>query len=125
MNTNDYTMVSLATDLYLTLNNDMPEQDVRMNVTIIPQLCNLMELPKYAHKGVYLGVQYDISLMAVDTEPHENYDFDLKFYAEVKSKFGIPFVERHVALIKYKENVDIPHLNEIFELCRTAEFIVD
>lgn len=125
MNTNDYTMVSLATDLYLTINEDMPEQDVRTNVTIIPHLCNLMADPKIAQKGVYLGVEYGISLMLVDNQPHERFDFDLKFYEKVISKYGIPFVERHVALIKYKENVEIPHLDEIFDNCRMLDFIVD
>lgn len=125
MSTNDYTIVSLATDIYTYLNNGMPERNVAMNITAIPNLCNLMGIPKIAQKGVYLGVNKQLSLMMVDEHHHKLNDFDLKFYEVVKSKFGIPFVEKHVALIKYNEHVEIPHLDDIFSMCRLADFIVD
>ena len=125
MKHNEYTMVSLATDIYSHINNELPEHDVPLNINIIPDLCNLMADPKIARKGVYLGVEHDISLMMANEHPNSHLDFDFKFYEETIVKNGIPFVERHVKIIKHKRDIEIPYLNDILDMCRTANFIVD
>ena len=125
MKDNEYPMVSLATDIYSCINNELPEHDVPLNINIIPDLCNLMGDHKIAQNGVFLGVEHDISLMMVNEHPNEHLDFDFKFYEETIVKNGIPFVEQHVKLIKNKKDLEIPYLNDIFDMCRTADFIVD
>ena len=125
MEYNKYTMVSLATDIYSCINNELTEHDVPLNLNIIPDLCNLMGDHKIAKNGVFLGVEHDISLMIVNEHPNDHLDFDFKFYEETIVKNGIPFVERHIQIIKHKRDIEIPYLNDILDMCRTADFIVD
>ena len=102
MNTNKYTMVSLATDIYSCINTELPEHDVPLNLNIIPDLCNLMADPKIAQKGVYLGVEHDISLMMVNEHLNGHLDFDLKFYEETIVKTASPLLSVMSKLLNTK-----------------------
>jgi len=121
----DYTMVSLATDIYGAIDESMPEQHVAMNINVIPDLCNLMSDPKTARGGAYLGVKSEISLMMVDDKPHLDTDIDIRFYETVVTKGGIPFLERHVAVVKNDPHCDTTYLDEVLRLCGLADFIAD
>lgn len=123
--TNEYTLVDLATDIYMVINDNLSEADVRMNLSMIPDLCDMFADKKTALNGVYLGVKHDISLVVVDDKSHLDTDYDLKFYEEIVQKGGISFLERHVALIRYDKFIDIPYMEDIFECCENAGFIVD
>jgi len=122
---NDYTMVSLATDIYRTIDMFMPEQHVDMNINIIPDLCNLMFDMKTARVGAYLGVKREISLMMVDDKPHLDVDIDIKFYKTVVSRNNIPFLERHVTVMKHDPHCDAPYLDEVLSSCKLVGFIID
>lgn len=123
--TNEYTLVDLATDIFMTINENLPETDVRMNLSMIPALCDMFADKKTALNGVYLGVKHDISLMVVDDKPHLDTDYDLKFYEEVVIKGCIPFTERHVALIQYDKFINLIYMEDVFGYCETAGFVVD
>lgn len=121
----DYTMVSFATDIYRAIDMFMPERHVDMNINVIPDLCNLMFDMKTARVGAYLGVKREISLMMVDDKPHLDVDIDIKFYETVVSRNGIPFLERHVAVLKRDSHGDAPYLDEVLRLSELAGFIID
>ena len=122
---NSYSMVSMATEIYQIINNNMPEHDVPMNLAIIPNLCDCMENSKIARNGVYLGISSEISLMVVDEKEHQNADFDLKFYEVVKQKNGIPFVEKHVKLLEHKSSSEVDYLKDIYDVCMMGGFVID
>jgi len=122
---NDYTMVSLATDIYGAIDIFMPERHVEMNINVIPDLCNLMSDPKSARVGAYLGVKREISLMMVDDKPHFDTDVDINFYEIVVSRNGIPFIERHVTVMKHDPHCEARYLDAVLSLCKLAGFIID
>ena len=63
--------------------------------------------------------------MVVDDKPHLDTDYDLKLYEEDVQKGCISFLERHVVLIQHDKFIDVPYMEDIFECCENAGFIVD